>query len=187
MTSVVIADLFISADGFAKGEHSPGYFGYSGPDLHRWITEEQERQPQHVLMGRRTYELLAGLPEEARDDSYRAMSNQPTTVFSRTITSTEWPGATVESRDLLERVRDLKESSDVPLRTVGSLSIVKQLVNAGLVDRLRLMVFPLVVGASGAEPWFEGLDEGELELVDHRALDGRIVLVEYRPLGTPIP
>lgn len=94
---------------------------------------------------------------------------------------------TVESRDLIERVRDLKESTDVPLRTVGSLSVVKQLVNAGLVDLLRLMVFPLFVGPSGAEPSFEGLAEGELELTDHRVLDGRILLVEYRPMGTPIP
>jgi dihydrofolate reductase len=60
-------------------------------------------------------------------------------------------------------------------------------VNAALVDRLRLMVFPLVVGPSGAEPAFDGLDEGELELVDQRILDGRILLVEYRPTATPIP
>jgi dihydrofolate reductase len=186
MPADVIVDLFISADSFAKGEHSPGYFGYPGPDLTRWITDEQER-PAHVLMGRRTYQVLAGLPEEARDASYRSMTRQTTTVFSRTLTAAEWPGAEVEPTDLVERVTQLKVTSAVPLRTVGSISLVKQLLNAHLVDRLRLMVFPLFVGPSGAEPAFDGLEEGELALTDQRVLDGRILLVEYRPTGRPIP
>jgi len=184
--STVLADLFVSADGYARGEHSPGYFGYFGPDLERWIDEEMAR-PQHVLMGRRTYELLEGLPAEARDAGYDRMSRQPTTVFSRTLESAAWPGADVEPRDAVEVVGERKASGEVPLRTMGSISIVRQLVNAGLVDRLRLMVFPLFVGPSGAEPAYVGLDETELELVDQRVLDGRILLVEYRPTGAPIP
>ena len=124
MSSTVTADLFVSADGYAKGEHSPGYFGYFGPDLDRWISEEQE-EPQRSLMGRVTYELLAGLPDEARDDAYEQMTRQETTVFSRTLASTDWPGATVESRDAVDVVRELKASGDVPLRTTGSLSIVQ--------------------------------------------------------------
>ena len=131
--------------------------------------------------------MLAGLPEEACDESYRSMTRQTTTVFSRTLTSTDWPGAEVDSTDLVERVEQLKETSNLQLRTVGSISIVRQLLNAGLVDRLRLMVFPLFVGRSGSEPAFDGLEEGELELVDQRVLDGRILLVEYRPTGRPIP
>jgi dihydrofolate reductase len=184
--STVIADLFVSADGYAKGTHSPGYFGYLGPDLDRWITDEQEK-PQHLVMGRRSYELLAGLPDEARDDGYERMVRQQTTVFSTTLEATDWPGATVEPRDVVEVVREGKEAEGPPLRTMGSLSIVRQLVNAALVDRLRLMVFPLFVGPSGAEPALDGLDEGELELADQRVLDGRILLVEYLPTGTPIP
>jgi dihydrofolate reductase len=115
------------------------------------------------------------------------MVHQPATVFSRTLTTTAWPGASVESRDVVDVVRERKDAEDVPLRTIGSLSIVRQLVNAGLVDRLRLMVFPLFVGASGAEPAYAALDETELELLDHRVLDGRVLLVEYRPTGAPIP
>jgi hypothetical protein len=70
--STVTADLFVSADGYARGEHSPGYFGYLGPDLRRWIEEEME-QPHHELMGRRTYEMLEALPAEARDEGYERM------------------------------------------------------------------------------------------------------------------
>jgi dihydrofolate reductase len=184
--STVTADLFVSADGYARGEHSPGYFGYLGPDLQRWIDEEME-QPHHELMGRRTYEMLEALPAEARDEGYERMVHRPATVFSRTLRSTSWPGASVESRDVGEVVRERKEADEVPMRTIGSLSVVRQLVNAGLVDRLRLMVFPLFVGPSGLEPAYDALDETELELLDQRVLDGRILLVEYRPTGTPIP
>jgi dihydrofolate reductase len=184
--STVLADLFVSADGYARGAHSPGYFGYFGPDLEQWINGEMD-QPHHELMGRHTYELLEGMPAEARDAGYERMIHQASTVFSRTLDSTAWPGASIESRDAVEVVRERKATEEAPMRTVGSLSIVRQLVNAGLVDRLRLMVFPLFVGASGLEPAYEGLDETELELVDQRVLDGRVLLVEYRPTGTPIP
>lgn len=186
MTSSLIADVFVSADGFAKGLHSPGYFGYPGPELQEWIAREQ-RVPERALMGRRTYDVLAGLPDEAKDTGYRAMTARPTTVFSRSLASTAWPGARIESGDLVNVVRDLKTVSRVRLRTVGSLSVVRQLLDARLVDRLRLMVFPLFVGPSGAEPAFVGLHEGELDLVGHSTLDGRIVLTEYRPTGRPIP
>ncbi|GAA2285271.1 dihydrofolate reductase family protein [Glycomyces scopariae] len=186
MTAALTADLFVSADGWAKGERSPGYFGYYGPDLGRWIEEESAR-PQHVLLGRLTYEALDSVPGEARDEAYETMTRLPTTVFSRTLTSVDWPGARIESGDLAASVRALKDASDAPLRTMGSLSIVRQLLNAGLVDRLRLMVFPLLVGPGGREPMLAGVEEADLDLVDQRVLDGRIVLLEYAPTGRPIP
>jgi dihydrofolate reductase len=185
-TSALTADLFVSVDGWARGENSPGYFGYYGPDLGRWIEEESGR-PQHVLMGRRTYEALDSVPDEARDEGYLRMTRLPVTVFSRTLSSVDWPGASVESRDLVESVRQLKQTTNTPIRTMGSLSVVKQLLNAGLVDRLRLMVFPLLVGPGGREAMFDGVDEADLALVDHRVLDGRVLLVEYAPTGLPIP
>jgi dihydrofolate reductase len=184
--TTLTADLFISVDGWAKGEHSPGYFGYFGPDLQHWIDDEMSR-PQHVLMGRRTYEALAGVPDEARDEGYDRMAQQTTTVFSRTLDRSDWPHASIETRDLVDSVRELKDTSDVPLRTMGSLSVVRQLLNAGLLDLLRLMIFPLLVGPSGSESAFEGLDEADLRLADQRVLDGRILLAEYAPTGRPIP
>ncbi|MFG3341308.1 dihydrofolate reductase family protein [Glycomyces sp. NPDC048151] len=184
--ATLTADLFVSADGWARGERSPGYFGYFGPDLQRWIEDESAR-PQHVLMGRRTYEALDSVPEEARDEGYARMTRLPVTVFSRTLPSAAWPGATVESGDLAESVRGLKATAETPLRTMGSLSVVRQLLNAGLVDRLRLMVFPLLVGPGGREAMLEGVEEAELDLVDQRVLDDRILLIEYAPTGRPVP
>ncbi|WP_405797245.1 dihydrofolate reductase family protein [Streptomyces sp. NBC_01506] len=180
------ADVFISADGWAGGETSPGYFGYFGPDLEEWITAESAL-PQLVVLGRRTYEALAGLPEEARDAGWRRMSELETVVFSTTLETATWPSTRVCRDDLVGEIKRLKAGSDVPLRTMGSLSVVRQLLGAGLVDRLRLMTFPLLVGESGRERFFVDVQSAELELVGHRALDGRVLLVEYRPTGRDIP
>ncbi|MEU9744882.1 dihydrofolate reductase family protein [Streptomyces niveus] len=179
-------DVFISADGWAGGEDSPGYFGYYGPELEEWITTESA-QPQLVVFGRRTYEALAGLPEEARDEAWRRMSELNAVVFSTTLESVSWPNTRVCRSDLVAEVGRLKRESDVPLRTMGSLSVARQLLDAGLVDRLRLMTFPLLVGASGREPFFAGVAAADLELVDRRVLDGRVLLIEYRPTGRDIP
>lgn len=180
----VFADVFMSVDGKALGTRSPGYFGYAGPGLERWIADEQAL-PRLDVMGRRTYEELAGLPEEHRDASWEAMSRRPVLVFSRTLTRAAWPEAELCADDVVDEVRRRRDTGDQDLRTVGSLSLVQQLVAAGLVDHLRLMVFPLVLGATGERPLVTQLGDVELHLQDETVLDGRIVLLDYRPGGRP--
>lgn len=175
-------DVFISADGWAGSENSPGYFGYHGPELEQWIATESAL-PQLVVLGRRTYEALAGVPDEPGP----GVSELNAVVFSTTLETVSWPNARLHRGDLVVEVGRLKAESDVPLRTMGSLSVARQLLDAGLVDRLRLMTFPLLVGASGREPFFAGVAAADLELVGQRALDGRVLLVEYRPTGRDIP
>src|SRR5438477_6175677 len=68
MGTVVTVDIFLSVDGWAGSEGLPGYFGYLGPELEEWITTELAA-PQIVVMGRRTYEALAGLPDETHGES----------------------------------------------------------------------------------------------------------------------
>jgi len=178
----LIADVFLSVDGYGRGTRSPGYFGYLGPDLQRWIDAESAR-PQCQIMGRRTYEALDALPHEARDEAFERMTQARTIVFSRTLEKVDWPGATLVRDDAREALPKLK--TDVDLRTFGSMSLVRQLLDAGQVDRLRLMVFPLIVGETGTEPVFAGVGDSGLELVGHSVLDGRIVLSEYRRAGDP--
>jgi dihydrofolate reductase len=137
------------------------------------------------VMGRKTYSLLSSLPEQARDESWYRMADAPTVVFSRTLTNTSWPGATINANDVVDEVPALKADADTDLRTVGSLSLVRQLLDAGRLDRLRLMVFPLILGRSGAEPFFADLADVALELVSETVLDGRVVLLDYRPAGLP--
>lgn len=98
-----------------------------------------------------------------------------------------WPNTRICAADLVEETARMKADGDVPLRTMGSVSVARQLMDAGLVDRLRLMTFPLFAGDAGREAFFADLASADLELVDHRALDGRVLLVEYRPTGRDIP
>lgn len=187
MSSALIVDLFVSVDGYAGSDGLPGYFGYLGPELADWIASESA-VPQTVLMGRRTYDVLGALPEQERDESWEAMTHRPTVVFSRTLSRVEWPGARLCRADAVEEVRRLKAETDrPPLRTTGSLSLARQLLAAGLVDRLRLMRFPVLAGAAGRELAFSAAASTDLQLVDTRVLDGQILLAEWAPTGRDIP
>jgi dihydrofolate reductase len=87
--------------------------------------------------------------------------------------------------DLVGFVRELKLTDGPELRTLGSLSLVRQLLEAGLVDRLKLVVCPLVLPQTGTEPAFEGLPDMGFDLLSTKVLDGRVLLLENRPTGTP--
>jgi dihydrofolate reductase len=115
------------------------------------------------------------------------MSQLDTVVFSRTLRHADWPNTRVCGTDPVDEIRRMKADGDVALRTMGSLSVAHQLLRAGLVDRLRLMTFPLIAGPSGREAAFLDVASADLELVEHRGLDGRVLLVEYRPTGRDIP
>jgi len=128
----LVVDVFVSVDGWAGSDGLPGYFGYLGPELADWIAAEGAA-PQVVLMGRRTYLMLADLPEEVRDEGWHRLSRLEKVVFSRSLTEASWSNTRICSGDLVDEVRGLKAGSEVPLRTVGSLSVARQLLAAGLV------------------------------------------------------
>jgi dihydrofolate reductase len=178
----LIADLFITLDGYASGEGAPAYFGYPGPELERWV-DEHLATPQVLLMGRVTYEALSAIAQNhPRPEGPDRMSELPKVIFSRTLREPlAWDNGRLAKADLVEEVRRLKAESDAPLRTIGSLSVVKGLLEARMVDRLRLTVFPLILGSTGREPVFAGLPDIHLELVDTEVLDARLVTLEYRP------
>lgn len=186
MTSTMTVDLFVSVDGYAGSDGLPGYFGYFGPELAAWIAAETAA-PQRVIMGRRTYEAFTDLPDAAWGETREEVMALEKVVFSSTLDHVDWPHTRISSRDLFEEIADLKATGDIPLRTWGSLSIARQLLDAGLVDRLRIMTFPLFAGEAGREPAFAGVASDELELVDQRVLDRRLSLIEYRPTGNDIP
>ncbi|HTT52923.1 MAG TPA: dihydrofolate reductase family protein [Streptosporangiaceae bacterium] len=186
MASSLIVDLFVSVDGWAGSDGLPGYFGYLGPELQEWIMAELAA-PQLVIMGRRTYQALASLPEEAHGKSWGRTAQLDKVVFSRTLNHVAWPNTRICSGDLTDEIQNMKAGSNLPLRTWGSLSLARQLMKAGLVDRLRLMTFPLIAGPSGRAAAFADLTSADLQLAGHRVLDGRVLLVEYQPTGKDIP
>ena len=178
----LIADLFVTVDGYARGRDSPAFFGYAGPDLDAWI-DEQTGRPHVMVMGANTYRVLA---EMADDPTSSRMTALPKIVFSRSLRAPlSWANTMLIADDVATAVPALKAEPGDPLRVIGSLSLVRSLLRLGLVDRLRLMLFPQVLGASGDEPVFAELPDLNLDLATTSVLDGRLVLLEYRPQAPP--
>jgi dihydrofolate reductase len=177
------ADLFISVDGYARGIDVGPYFGYGGPELDAWIQAELDK-PQLVVLGRVTYEVLAPISADASDRASRRLSDVPKAVVSSTLSEPlEWGNTRLVAGDAVQTLPAVKADSATPLRTMGSVSLVRSLMDAGLVDRLRLMVFPLTCGSAGRERVFADCELARLQLAETRVLDGRVVLLEYLTTG----
>jgi dihydrofolate reductase len=188
MTATYTFDVFSSLDGFgaASGDWT-GYWGKQGPELlgRRLALYGPE---QRMVFGANTYrqfaEMLAAATEDSdvRDPWVTRMRNLPATVISTTLEGPlDWPDATVASGDAVDVVARLKEESEVPLRSHGSLSMNRALMAAGLVDRVQVTLFPVITGQTGQDPVFGGAADFDLELVEHRTLDGHIQELIYRP------
>ena len=176
------ADMFISVDGFAAGVNQPAFFGFFGPELANWVREQID-QPQTMIMGRVTYQALSKISASASDESSLKMTSLAKLVFSSTLREPlAWKNTRVVTGDLVQEVQALKNSSGDPLRSIGSITLVRSMILHGLIDRLRIMVFPLTLGDAGREPMYAGYPMTKLELLDTKVLDSRLLLLEYRPV-----
>ena len=181
MSSLTV-DFIISLDGYAAAEGWPGYWGMEGPEYLAWIAEDAE--PEHtVLMGATTYRLMSGFAGEMPDEpGLAALTAAPKVVFSSSLEAPLlWANSTLVDGDAVETVQDMKRRHARPLRTVGSLSLCRSLLKAGVVDRFRVVVFPVITGATGRERIFDGYPDIALDLVESRTFDGRLQLLEYVP------
>jgi dihydrofolate reductase len=187
MTVTYTFDVFSSLDGYgAAGGNWTGYWGKQGPELldHRLA---QYREEQRMVFGANTYrafvQLLASNTEESVHDPWvTRMTSLPATVVSTTLEGPlDWADGTVARGDAIDVVARLKEESPVPLRSHGSLSMNRALMAAGLVDRVQVTLFPVITGQTGMDPIFHGAADFDLELIEHRTLDGHIQELIYRP------
>jgi dihydrofolate reductase len=187
VTATYTFDVFSSLDGFgAASGNWTGYWGKQGPELlDRRLAEYGEEQ--RMVLGANTYRafarLLASSTEESvRDPWVTRMRTLPTTVLSTTLVGPlDWPDATLVSGDAVDVVPRLKEESEVPLRSHGSLSMNRALMAAGLVDRVQVTLFPVITGQTGLDRIFDGAADFDLELIEGRTLDGHIQELIYRP------
>jgi dihydrofolate reductase len=189
MTATYTFDVFSSLDGYGSysGGDWGGYWGKQGPELldRRLALFGEE---QRMVFGANTYrdfvQLLGSSTEETGvgDPWVTRMRNMPTTVVSTTLKGPlDWPDATVASGDAVDIVARLKQESDVPLRSHGSLSLNWALMAAGLADRVQVTIFPVITGRTGVSPIFRGAADFDLELIEHRTLDGHTQELIYRP------
>ena len=188
MTATYTFDVFSSLDGYgAAGGDWTGYWGKQGPELldRRLALYGAE---QRMVFGANTFrafvQMLAASTEESdvRDPWVTRMRSLPTTVVSTTLDGPlDWPNATVASGDAVDVVARLKDESDVPLRSHGSLSMNRALMAAGLVDQVQVTLFPVITGQTGLDPIFQNAADFDLELLEARTLDGHIQELIYRP------
>src|SRR6195952_4957368 len=181
-------DVFSSLDGYgAASANWTGYWGKQGPELlgHRL---DVYRAEQRMVFGANTFrafvQMLADSTEDSdvRDPWVTRMVSLPATVVSTSVKDPlDWPDATLVNGDAVDVVARLKEESDVPLRSHGSLSMNRALMAAGLVDRVQITLFPVITGQTGEDPLFKGAADFDLELIESRTLDRDIQELVYRP------
>ena len=190
MTATCTFDVFSSLDGFGSVSANAnwgGYWGKQGPELldHRLTLYSEEHR---MVFGANTYRAFAAMlassteESEVRDPWVTRMRNLPATVVSTTLEGPlDWPNAAILSGDAVDVVARLKDESEVPLRSHGSLSMNRALMAAGLVDFVQVTIFPVITGETGQEPIFQGAADFDLQLIESRTLDGRTQELIYRP------
>ena len=184
----LLIDFGTTLDGYASGDGWPGWWGLEGPEYLAWVAEQP---PVTYLMGANTYRLMSsfasgeiplGTEDVEEEASVDELTRTPKVVFSASLEEPlTWANTTLVRGDAVQAVRAMKEEGSGILSTLGSVSLSRSLLRAGIVDRFRVVMFPVITGATGAERIYDGYPDVALDMIDHRTFDGRIQLVEYRP------
>jgi dihydrofolate reductase len=189
---------FLSVDGVYQGPGGPEEDRRDGFDRGGWLVphfdeatgqfmDEVFREVDAFLLGRRTYEIFAASWPNATDPNdpvANALNTLPKYVASSTLANPEWANTTVLEGDLASAVRSLKERDGSELQVHGSGKLVQFLLANDLVDRLNLLVFPVIVGAGRRLFPDRGIATG-LALEESRSTPSGVAISVYRPSGRP--
>jgi dihydrofolate reductase len=183
----IVVSEFVSVDGVMEDPGGSEDFKYGG-----WAFEfsrgedgdkfklEETMGSEALLLGRTTYEGFADAWPERDGEFADKFNNMPKYVVSSTLKDPEWTNSTVLEGDLAESVGKLRDEVDGMICVHGSAQLVQGLLENDLVDELRLMVFPVVLGA-GKRMFGETSDKHALELTDSQSVgDGVSILVYTR-------
>jgi len=181
MSTTFTVDFFCSVDGYGTAEGWPGYWGKEGPE----ILADRVRtfaQDQVLVFGATTFREFRQFVVEYDEPYYDSLNELPKIVFSSTLEEPlGWQNSKVLNEDAVTAIERLKRTTDVPMRSHGSISLNRALLAAGLVDRLEIMMFPAVTGSAGRTPLLHDGAELDLELVESTVLDGRTQKLVYIP------
>jgi dihydrofolate reductase len=176
----LMIDFITSVDGYGAADGWPGLWGMEVPEYLAWVREQPEAD-YTILMGANTYRLMLDLAADG-EPGIDALTEKPKMVFSSTLTEPlSWPNTQLVAQDALESVRDMKDNGTDSMRTLGSLTLCRSLLKAGLVDRYRVVVFPVITGSSGKDRIYDEYPDVALDMVSSRVFDGRLQLLEYVP------
>jgi len=183
MGKLVVTE-FVSVDGVFEDpggaeayEHGGWTFEYNRGDDGDKFKMDELMEADVQLLGRRTYDGFAAV-WPSRDGSFAdKINNGPKYVVSNTLTEPEWRNTTVISGDAVEGVSKLKDATDGTILVAGSGTLVRALLAADLVDELRLMVFPTILGR-GRRLFPDGIDRLKLKLAESRTVGSDGVQVQ---------
>ena len=188
----LLVDFITSLDGYGAAKGWPGLWGIKSAEYLAWLDEQPERDDT-VLMGANTYRQMSGFSAEAErsgtgeastdeDASFVELTRASKVVFSSTLEAPlSWANTRLVREGAVEAVRKMKRDGDRPLRTLGSLTLCRSLLQAGLVDRFRVVVFPVITGSAGTDRIYDGYPDVALDIVSSRTFEGGLQLLEYVP------
>lgn len=180
----IVAVLWVSLDGVVESPEqwiSPYFDEEYGQVLQSWRDASDT-----MVLGRRTYEVFAAYwPDKTAEDEPVAdyINNTPKLVVSTTLKSVEWRNSTLIKGDVAKALTKVKQQPGTNISIIGSATLVRSLLRDGLLDELRLMLFPIVVG-TGKRLFDEWTDQVPLELVESRAFKTGVLSLIYQPAGT---
>ncbi|HTW03964.1 MAG TPA: dihydrofolate reductase family protein [Streptosporangiaceae bacterium] len=188
MGTTFTVDFFCSLDGYGMARGWPGYWGKEGPE----VVEDRVRtfaQDQVLVFGATTFRLFRKFVATFDEPYYDSLNELPKIVFSSTLDEPlGWQNSTVLNEDAVTAIERLKRTTDIPMRSHGSISLNRALLAAGLVDRLEVMMFPAISGRAGQAALFHDGPEFDLELIESSVLDARTQKLVYVPhLHAEIP
>ena len=171
----IIASLFVSLDGVAEAPET-WHFPYFNDEMGNAVGAAMANADA-VLLGRVQYQQFAAYWPTSEDEMADLMNNQKKYVVTNTLTEATWNNTEIISGDVPARIAALKSADGNDIGVTGSLTLVRSLLTAGLLDQLRLFVHPIVLG-KGAR-WFDDLSTVELRLASAETFSTGVIHQVY--------
>ncbi len=185
----IVVTEFVSLDGVIEAPGGGESFKHGGWSFEINRGDEGDRfkldealSAEALLLGRVTYEGFAAAWPSREGEFADKFNTMPKYVVSSTLEEPEWNNSTVLKGEVAEEVAKLKQEQDGDIVVHGSPQLVQTLVEHDLVDELRLMVFPVVLG-SGKRLFGETSDKKPLRLVDSKVVGDGVAILIYQPLS----
>jgi len=194
----LIVQSFVTLDGVMQapggpGEDDDGGFAYGGWSVNYWddqmgeVMGQATSRPFAMVLGRRTYDIMAAYWPDAPEEAGAKVFNDATKyVASRGRPSLEWSNSVLIEGDAADGLAALKREDGPELQVHGSANLIQTLLRHNLVDELRLWVFPVVIG-SGKRLFGDGAIPAGLRLVDHKTSSTGVVMGTWEPAGELVP
>jgi dihydrofolate reductase len=183
----IVVTEFISLDGVVEDPGGSEDFKHGGWSFQFSRGEEGDKfkldetmSSEALLLGRKTYEGFADAWPQRDGEFADKFNNMPKYVVSSTLKDPEWTNSTVLEGDVAEAVSKVRDEQDGDIVVHGSAQLVQALLANDLVDELRLMVFPVVLG-SGKRLWGETEDMKGLKLADSQTVGDGVSILVYQP------